>query len=66
MSDLTQAINRIIEVEAAIGLAELAREADIPYTTAADWKARGWRPKTVITLERLIEAAERRSPQGSA
>lgn len=66
MSDLTQAIDRISKVEAEIGLAELAREADIPYTTAADWKARGWRPKTVVTLERLLEAAERRSPPGTA
>ena len=66
MSDLNDAINQIIAVEADIGLAELAREADVPYTTAVDWKAKGWRPKTIATFERLVGAAARRAQPSEA
>ncbi len=66
MSDVTRAIQQIEAVEKEIGLAELAREADVPYTTVVGWKAHGWRPKWVATLEKLAQAAERRSPSHEA
>jgi len=59
MNELEQAIQRIDQVADAIGLPELAREAEIPYTTAADWKARGWRPKSIVTFEKLVAAADK-------
>lgn len=50
----------IASIEAAadkIGLPELAKRADVPYTTLAEWRAKGWRPRTVESFERLLRAA---------
>jgi hypothetical protein len=66
MSDVARAIQNIEAVAEELGLAEFAREADVPYTTAADWKSRGWRPKWVVTLEKFAAAADRRrAPEAS-
>lgn len=59
---MTHIARAIAEIDAAAektGLAEFAREADVPYTTAVDWKARGWRPKVVDTFDKFAVAAER-------
>jgi hypothetical protein len=66
MTDITRAIQQIEAVEQKIGVAELAREAAIPYTTLVGWKAHGWRPKGVATLEKLAAAAERRARDEAA
>ncbi len=67
MSNISRAIQLIEAAEKEIGVAELAREAELPYTTVVGWKAQQWRPKWVATLEKLAAAAERRlSPQDEA
>lgn len=66
MTDITRAIQQIEAVEREIGVAELAREADVPYTTVVGWKIHGWRPKWVATLEKLASAAERRAKPSAA
>lgn len=57
MTDVSRAIQAISDAADKIGLPELARRADVPYTTVADWRAKGFRPKVVATFEKLSVAA---------
>lgn len=71
MHQIARTIERIEKATTSPGsLPELAREAGIPYTTVVDWKARGWRPKAIKTLEALSDAADtilaRTDDQGAA
>lgn len=69
MTDLTVAIERIEAAVQRVGLAEFARAAGVPYTTAIDWRAKGWRPKHIETFEKFASAANLQPadrPQGAA
>lgn len=57
MIDVAHAIRAIEAAVEQVGLAEFARRAAVPYTTAVDWREKGWRPKAVETLEKLAAAA---------
>lgn len=57
MADLSPIIAQISAAADKHGLAEFARIADVPYTTALDWRARGWRPRGIETLEKFAAAA---------
>ncbi|MFC5374012.1 hypothetical protein ACFPIF_15720 [Brevundimonas faecalis] len=41
------------------GLAALAREADVPYTSLKSFSDRGWTNKHLLLLQRLDTAAHR-------
>lgn len=58
MSHVSQTVARIQQAAGANRLAELARRARVPYTTLVNWRDQGWRPRAVVTLERLEAAAE--------
>lgn len=57
MQDLDRIIQTIAVAADNDGLPALARRSGIPYTTLIDWQKAGWRPRAVVTLERLAEAA---------
>lgn len=58
MTEVARAIEAIEKAATKVGLPELARRADVPYTTAADWRAKGYRPDYIKTFEKLVAAAE--------
>lgn len=58
MNDVSRIIAEIAAAAEDVGLPEFARRAEVPYTTLADWKAKGWRPKVVSTFGKLAQAAE--------
>lgn len=58
MAQLALTIQRIAVIGERIGLAKLSRVSGVPYTTLVDWKASGWRPRAVQTLEKLAAAAD--------
>lgn len=60
MHDLDRIIQAIAVAADSAGLPELARRSGIPYTTLIDWQKAGWRPRSVVTLERLAEAATKK------
>lgn len=59
MSQIARAIERIQAVGSADrALPELAKQSGVPYTTLVDWRSKNWRPKAVVTLERIAQAAD--------
>lgn len=66
MENVTRTLERIEEAAEKVGLPELVRAADVPYSTAAEWRAKGWRPKSIQILEKLSQASEAALTQESA
>ena len=58
MHTISEHVERIRTVSEAVGAAELARQAGVPYTTVVDWKAREYRPRSVDIFEQLAIAAD--------
>ena len=66
MTEIGSAIERIRKVgDRKGGLADLAREADVPYTTVHSFSERGWTHKNLAVIEKLAAAAERIEARGS-
>lgn len=60
MTEIAAAIERIRRVaEAKGGLARIAAEADVPYTTVHSFQQRDWSHKNIEVIEKLAAAAER-------
>lgn len=67
MTGLTECIALIQRVgESPNGLAELAREAGVPYTTIKSFKDRGWANRSLDLVDRLSQAAQRIEARGEA
>jgi hypothetical protein len=60
MTEIADTIDNIRAVADDIGLAELAREAGVPYTTVKSFADRGWTHKNLDVIEKLGAAAHRR------
>ena len=58
MTDMTAALDRIEAAAKSGGLPALARAADVPYSTAAELRGKGWRTRAIATLEKLSAAAD--------
>lgn len=58
MAHLDETINRIRRANEQAGTAELARAADVPYTTVIDWRDRDFKPRAIEIFEKLADAAE--------
>ena len=71
MSDISESIAAGIErirsvAERKGGLAALAAEAGVPYTTVHSFAQRGFANKNLEVLEKLAEAAERIAARDAA
>jgi precorrin-6B methylase 1 len=75
MTEIEAALQRIRTVaDRKGGLAILAREADVPYTTVHSFSERDWSHKNLEVIEKLVAAADRIAardddagePQGAA
>jgi precorrin-6B methylase 1 len=65
MTEIAAAVERIRRIGARKGgLAELAREADVPYTTVHSFSERDWSHKNLTVIEKLVAAAERIEARG--
>lgn len=58
MTDVSTAIDRIEAAAKSGGLPALAKAADVPYSTAAELRGKGWRTRAVVTIEKLSAAAD--------
>lgn len=58
MTDVTAALDRIEAAAKSGGLPALARAAEVPYSTAAELRGKGWRTRAIATLEKLSAAAD--------
>ncbi len=59
MDTIDNAILNVRKAAEAQGLAALAREADVPYTSLKSFADRGWTNKHLALLQRLDAAAHR-------
>lgn len=60
MLDLQASIETLRRIgDAPNGLAELSREAGVPYTTVKSFRDRGWSNKSLDVLSKLLPAALR-------
>jgi hypothetical protein len=59
MTDLTAALQGVRSTANREGVAKLAAEAGVPYTTVRSLAERGWSNKHLSTLEKLVAAAAR-------
>lgn len=59
MNEMERAIARIREMADRRGLAELSREAGVPYSTVHSFAQRAWSNKNLEVLQKLSAAAER-------
>lgn len=59
MDDLTPIIDVIAKAAKAEGLPSFAKRTGVPYTTLIDWERAGWRPKAIVTFERIAKAASK-------
>lgn len=60
MTEIEQALARIRAVaNRKGGLAELSREAEVPYTTIHSFHQRDWQHKNLEVIEKLTAAADR-------
>jgi hypothetical protein len=66
MSEIAAAIESIKTAAERVGLANLAREAGVPYTTVKSFADRGWSHKNLDAIEKLATAADRLSPPKAA
>lgn len=66
MTDVARAIEAIEKAAEKVGLPELSRRANVPYTTVAEWRAKGYRPKIIETFEKLTSAADAVIGEGEA
>jgi len=57
MTDVSDALNRIEAAAKSGGLPALAKAADVPYSTAAELRGKGWRTRAIATIEKLSAAA---------
>jgi len=58
MTDVTAALDRIEAAAKSGGLPALAKAADVPYSTAAELRGKGWRTRAIATIEKLSAAAD--------
>lgn len=67
MTEIEAALQRIRTVaDRKGGLAELAREADVPYTTVHSFSERDWSHKNLEVVEKLVAAADRIAARAEA
>lgn len=67
MTQIASAIDRIRRVAGARGgMARLAQEAEVPYTTVHSFSQRNWSHKNLEVIEKLAAAAERIEAQDAA
>jgi lambda repressor-like predicted transcriptional regulator len=59
MTDFPGEIESIRQAVKAASLADLAREAGVPYTTVHSFAEREWTHKNLETFEKLASAARR-------
>lgn len=60
MTEIEAALQRIrLVADRKGGLAELAREAEVPYTTVHSFADRDWGNKNLSVVEKLVAAADR-------
>ena len=59
MDDLNRLIETIETAAKKEGLPTLSKRSGVPYTTLIDWQKTGWRPKAIVTLEKIAAAAAR-------
>lgn len=59
MTGIAHAIETIRTAAERVGLADLAREAGVPYTTVKSFADRGWSHKNLEVIEKLAGAADR-------
>lgn len=67
MTEIEAALQRIRTVaDRKGGLADLAREADVPYTTVHSFSERDWQHKNLEVVEKLVAAADRIAARDAA
>jgi hypothetical protein len=59
MTENSSTLDRIKLVADRVSLAELAREAGVPYTTVHAFHRRGWKHKNLEVIDKLAAAADR-------
>lgn len=59
MTQVNDIINNVRRAAEAHGLAALAREADVPYTTVKSFADRGWSNKNLQVIDALARASDR-------
>lgn len=57
MTEVSSALDRIEAAAKTGGLPALAKAADVPYSTAAELRGKGWRTRAIDTIEKLSNAA---------
>lgn len=53
MTQIAETIEAVRKTAERVGLAELARVADVPYTTVKSFSDRGWSHKNFEVLQKL-------------
>lgn len=71
MSEVEQAVERAVSrirvvAERKGGLAKLAQEAGVPYTTVHSFSRRGWSHSNLEVIDKLANAADRIAAQDAA
>lgn len=59
MTQVNDIINNVRKAAETHGLAALAREADVPYTTVKSFADRGWSNKNLQVIDALARASDR-------
>lgn len=59
MTQVNDIINNVRRAAETHGLAALAREADVPYTTVKSFADRGWSNKNLQVIDALARASNR-------
>ena len=59
MTQVNDIINNVRRAAETHGLAALAREADVPYTTVKSFSDRGWSNKNLQVIDALARASNR-------
>ena len=59
MTQVNDIINNVRRAAETHGLAALAREADVPYTTVKSFSDRGWSNKNLQVIDALARASDR-------
>lgn len=67
MTEIEQALERVrVVADRKGGLAKLAQEAGVPYSTVHSFSQRNWSHKNLEVIEKLAAAAERIAAQDAA
>jgi lambda repressor-like predicted transcriptional regulator len=59
MTQVNDIIDNVRKAAETHGLAALAREADVPYTTVKSFSDRGWSNKNLQVIDALARASDR-------